>query len=53
MVQVVRRLLLVREVHSSYPELIKLPTRCQQPATAAILMCGLRHKAAEMGTAHS
>jgi len=37
--QVVRRLLLVREVWGSNLEPIKSPTRCQRLATAATLMC--------------
>jgi len=53
MAQVVRRLCLVCEVWSSYPETIKSPTRCQRLATAATLMCGPWRKDAEMGTAHS
>jgi len=53
MIQVVKRLLLVREVWGSNPKPIKSPTRCQQPATAATWMCGPWRKATEMGTAHS
>jgi len=48
MSQVVRRSLLVREVWGSNLELIKFPTRYQQLATVAALMCGLWRKAAEM-----
>jgi len=53
MAQVVRRSLLVWEIWGSNPELIKYPTRCQQLANVATLMCGPWCKAAEMGTAHS
>jgi len=53
MAQVLRRLLLVREIWGSNIEPIKSPTRCQRLATAATFMCGPWPKAAEMGTAHS
>jgi len=38
--QVIRRLLLVREVWGPNPEPIKSPIHCQRLATAATLMCG-------------
>jgi len=53
MAQVIRRLLLVREVWGSNSEPKKSPTRYQRLATAAILKCGPWCKAAEKGTAHS
>jgi len=53
MAQVVRCLLLVREVWGSNSEPIKSPTRCQRLATVAALMCGPWRIAAELGTSHS
>jgi len=53
MTQVVRRLLLLREVWGLNARPIKSPKRCQRFATAATLKCGPWRKAAEMGTAHS
>jgi len=49
MAQVVKRLLLVQEVWDSNPEPITTPTRCQQLATVATLMCGPWRKAVELG----
>jgi len=51
--QVVKCLLLVREIRGSNSKPIKSFTRCQQPATAATLMFGSWRKAAEMSTSHS
>jgi len=53
MTQVVRRLLLAREVWGSNPDPIISLTRCQRLATVATLKCGTWRKAAEMGAAHS
>jgi len=53
MTQVVRRLLLMREVWGSNPKPIKSSTRCQRLTAASTLMYGPWRKAAELGTGHS
>jgi len=53
MVQVIKRLLLIRKLWGTNPKPIKSHTRCQQPVTAASLIYGPWRKAAKMGTDHS